>query len=152
MKILLMLLWIGPVAAQETPSAAPTMRVDPGKDKKAIPKTALGLALASSFKRSTWEKVGISTTTPAADMDRLLAAGFYRLELVQLILLADQLGARLSELTIQRRKVKKTLREIAESAHVDYDAFYEDSLKTAERVQRRADALSRVRVLVKEKP
>ncbi|MFH1725835.1 MAG: hypothetical protein ABII00_14595 [Elusimicrobiota bacterium] len=107
--------------------------------------TPLSLALSLVFDTTTWAAVGVSTAAPASDMAELLRRGYYRLEILQLTLMARDTGKRLSELTAKRAK-KESLRKIAKDLPVRYDPVYERAVELAQEVERRIESVSRVSV------
>ncbi|TPW18514.1 MAG: hypothetical protein FD126_3415 [Elusimicrobia bacterium] len=68
-----------------------------------------------------------------------MARGYYRLELLQLTLLAQASGKRLLDLRTARTKDGKTLRQLAEAAKTPYD----DVLDRAERLAAEAEERER---------
>ena len=138
-------------AESSTPPPLPIER--PSKDKDKAPSvTPLALALSLAFEPKTWSAVGVSSGPPAVELTRLIAHGHYRLELIQLILMAERISGRLSDMVEQRVKVKKSLREIAVGLGIDYEALYGEALAKAREVERRTADVSRVSVRTKEKP
>ncbi|MBI3299147.1 MAG: hypothetical protein HYZ75_13345 [Elusimicrobia bacterium] len=83
--------------------------------------TPLALALALAFDATTWAAVGVSTEATPGAMAELLARGYYRLEILQLTLLARGSGERLLDLRTRRTKDGRTLRALAEAAKLPYD-------------------------------
>lgn len=117
-------------------------------DHSSAPPTAvtpLTLALSLAFDATTWAQVGVSTSAPAADMAELLARGYYRLELLQLTLLAKASGKRLLDLRTRRTKDGRTLRQLAEEAKVPYDGLLDEAHRLAEGVEARMKDLESVR-------
>ena len=98
--------------------------------------TPLALALSLAFDATTWAAVGVSTSAPAVEIAELMARGYYRLELLQLTLLAQHSSKRLLDLRTARTKDGRTLRQLAEDAKTPYD----DVLDRAERLAAEAEA------------
>ncbi len=88
--------------------------------------TPLGLALSLSFDATTWAAIEVSSA-PARVLSEMLRQGYYKLELLQMVLMARR-GAGTFKQVQQERGKGRRLREIAESKQVDFDAVYEESL------------------------
>lgn len=115
--------------------------------------TPLALALSLTIGSAAWTAVGLSTSgTQAAELDRFVGRGYYRLELVQLALLAERSGKTLTYLD-ERWTKGESLRAIAQSLAVDYDALYDEALLQDRRVRSRMRSLLSVEAVeVPEKP
>jgi len=143
----LVLLFAGPVFAQDSTmgfEADPTLI---GHEKKKTNRdiiTRMGLAVSLAFDATTWANVGVSSE-PAHAATRLIKSGNYRLELLQLVLIARESKGQLLDLTTERAKGKKTLRQMANAAGVDYEAIYRESEKLSANVDRRLQETLRVR-------
>ena len=107
--------------------------------------TPLALALSLAFDATTWAAVGVSTSAPAAEMAELMARGYYRLELLQLTLLAQASGQRLLDLRTARTKDGKTLRRLAEDAKTPYEDVLDRAERLAAGVEERMKDLGSVR-------
>jgi hypothetical protein len=106
------------------------------KDKKAHDEpTAVAQSLALAFGATFFNEVRISTNGPVIDLSRLSHEGFYKLELIELLLISSKAKKPLSELAAMRRK-GKALRTIAFSSGVDYDKIYDSALAVQEIVDR----------------
>ena len=110
--------------------------------------TPLALALSLSYDSTTWAQVGVSTSAPAADISRFVARGFYKVELIEMIRVAERAGKTLSYLSSRREK-GETLRKIAESLSLDFDALYDQSVQDDRLVASRLKGLWRVTPLKK---
>ncbi len=98
--------------------------------------TPLALALSLSIGSATWSTVGLSTAgTQAAEIDRFMGKGYY--------LLAERSALTLGVLDARREK-GESLREIAQSLSVEYDALYEEALLRERAVQERMRSLLRI--------
>lgn len=86
----------------------------------------LALAASLAFDATAWTRIGVSTS-PARDLTRLLGKGFYRLELLQVLLMAHKSGTALQALAAEREKGER-LRDMAGRLRLDYDALYDESL------------------------
>ena len=110
--------------------------------------TPLALALSLSYDSSTWARIGVSTSAPAADLGRFIARGFYKLELIEMIHIAEGSGKTLSYLSTRREK-GEALRRIAESLSLDFDALYDQAVQEERLVSSRLEGLWRVSPLAK---
>ncbi|MFA6029310.1 MAG: hypothetical protein WC969_05620 [Elusimicrobiota bacterium] len=106
----------------------------------------VGLALALSYDATTWLRVGISTTSPSGDLEPLVARGFYRLELCQLVRLAEGGGKTLSYLAGRREK-GAALRALAGELALDFDKSYDAAREDDRRVLERLRSLQSVEPL-----
>jgi hypothetical protein len=88
---------------------------------------AVAQAVEMAFSSATWTAVKISTMGAVVDLSRLVREGFYKREVITLVVTAARANRPLSELADQRRK-KKTLAQIAHGYHLDYDGIYETAL------------------------
>lgn len=109
--------------------------------------TPLALALSLAFDSTTWAAVGVSTSAPASEMAELMARGYYRLELLQLTLLAQASGKRLLDLRTARTKDGKTLRELAEAAKTPYEEVLDRAEFLAAGVEERMKDLGSVQAV-----
>ncbi|MFA6093370.1 MAG: hypothetical protein WCU88_05990 [Elusimicrobiota bacterium] len=135
-----------PVAAQSVDfGAAVGPGMFGGKDGGVQKSTAvpLGLAFSLCIDTGTWLRVGVSTRAPAGEMDNWAARGAYRLELILLVRLADKTGKTLDFLASRRAK-GESLRGMARSLSLDYDALYEAALIDEQCVRERTRELGRV--------
>lgn len=119
-------------------------------DRSSVPAAAvtpLTLALSLAFDATTWAAVGVSTAAPASEMAELMARGYYRLELIQLTLLAQASGKRLLDLRTARTKDGKTLRELAEAAKTPYEDILDRAEVLAAGVEARMKDLGSVQAV-----
>lgn len=107
----------------------PTISAKKKKPKEEAPPLALALNLA--FGATVWAEVRISTDGPLVEMSRLVRQGYYKLELIELILMASQ-GRTTLKKTLEKRKKGASLAAIAADYHLDYDRIYESSLAVQE--------------------
>ena len=106
--------------------------------------TPLALALSLALGSATWTAVGLSTSgTQSSEIDRFVGRGYYRLEMIQTALLAERARTTLVLLD-ERREKGESLRDIAQSLSVDYDALYEEALLRERAVQERMRSLLRI--------
>jgi hypothetical protein len=99
---------------------------------------ALVLALGATF----FNEVRVSTAGPVTDLSRLNRAGFYKRELIALLLISSKGGKPLKDVVARRRK-GESLRGIALAHGLDYDAVYDSALMIEELLER--DYLPRFR-------
>lgn len=149
--LLLTLLAAAPVRAQDSlglPAAdSPVLSALDRSSAPSAAVTPLSLALSLAFDATTWAAVGVSTSAPAADLAELLARGYYRLELLELTLLAQASGKRLLDLRTRRTKDGRTLRQLAEEAKVPFEDLSDRAEGLAAGVEARVKDLGSVRGL-----
>lgn len=114
-----------------------------GTETERAPVTEMGLAVSLAFDATTWAAVGVSSP-PARAASQLVRRGHYRLELLQLVLIAKDSGGRLLDLTAKRAK-GASLRSLAEAGGLEYDAVYAGAERLAVEVDRRLRENARVR-------
>lgn len=96
----------------------------------------LALALDLAFGPTVWAEVKLSTSsTPKIELTRLVRQGYYKLELIQLIMLSAE-GRKTLKETLERRKKGAKLVEIALAYRLDYDRLYESALAVEEIVDK----------------
>lgn len=137
-----------PARAQDALGADADSPLFSAVDRSSAPSAAvtpLALALSLAFDATTWAAVGVSTSAPAAEMAELMARGYYRLELLQLTLLAQASGQRLLDLRTARTKDGKTLRRLAEDAKTPYEDVLDRAERLAAGVEERMKDLGSVR-------
>lgn len=86
-------------------------------------------AISLAFGATFFTQVQVSTSGAVVDLSRLARQGFYKRELIELLLMSAKSRKPLRELAELRAKKKKSLRDIASSSGVDYDAVYEAALR-----------------------
>lgn len=148
--LLTLLLAAAPARSQDVLGTPADSAVLSAVDRSSAPPaevTPLSLALSLAFDATTWAAVGVSTASPAGDVAELMARGYYRLEILQLTLLAKASGKRLLDLRTRRTKDGLTLRRLAEEARVPYDALLDEAEALAAGVERRAKDLGSVESL-----
>jgi hypothetical protein len=92
-------------------------------------------ALDLAFGATVWAQVRISTMGPVVDLTRLVRAGFYKLELIDLVLICAESGRPLQKAAQMRRK-GASLSAIAKDYGLDYDRVHEAALAVEETVDR----------------
>lgn len=145
--LLTLLLAAAPAGAQDVlggPAEPPLLSAVDRSSAPLAEVTPLTLALALAFDATTWAAVGVSTASPAGDVADLMARGYYRLEILQLTLLAEASGKRLLDLRTRRTKDGLTLRQLAAEVRVPYDALLDRAEALAAAVERRAQDLGSV--------
>lgn len=98
---------------------------DRKREKRAAPPIALALDMA--FGPTVWTQVQLSTAGPVVEMSKLVREGYYKLELIELILMSAQAGQPLKK-TLEKRKKGEKLSQIALDYRLDYDKVYESAL------------------------
>lgn len=88
-------------------------------------------AIALAVGATTWAEVKISTEGPVMELTRLNLAGYYKLELIQLVLLSAR-GKKTFKEAVEKRGKGASLRAMSEEWGVDYDKLYESSLAVEE--------------------
>lgn len=106
--------------------------------------TQLALALSLAFDTTAWAAVGVSTSAPAFEMGELLARGYYRLEIIQMTMMAQASGKRLLDLRTRRTKDGRTLRQLAEETKTAYDETLDRAEALARGVEERVKDLESV--------
>jgi len=115
--------------------------------KKLSIASPFALAIGLVIDATTWNQISISTLTPVEEVGLLLRNGYYKLELLQLALMAKDAKLKLKDL-VKRREKKESLRQIAKSHSIDYEPLYDKALELSERVDKRVESLMRVRVIL----
>lgn len=136
----------GPVCAQDSAAglgADPSLLGHAAKEGTRNPVTRLGLAVSLAFDATTWTSIGVSSPPARAATD-FIRRGHYRLELLQLVLMARDSDGRLLDLT-RKRSEGASLRSLAEAAKLSYDSVYTESERLAALVDRRLREVERVR-------
>jgi len=126
-----------PAAAQTDLSFGPSPDWLAGaqKDQERPEPEPLAQALDLAFGATVWARVKISTAGPVSDLTKLVAGGFYKLELIELVLICAETGRPLQKAVAKRRKGAK-LAAIARDYGLDYDRIYESALAVQEVVDR----------------
>lgn len=108
--------------------------VEPEKRKKQdAPPLALALDLA--FGTTIWTQVKISSAGPVVELTQLVKEGYYKLEIIQLVLISSRADSPLKDVLEKRKKGAKLAR-IAADYKLDYDKVYESALAIEEIVDR----------------
>lgn len=119
-----------PPAAQEEPATVFS------KEYKAIEEpTPLAQALELAFGATFFAEVKISTANPVRELSRLNNSGFYKLELIELLLMSAKAKQPLDK-AVSLRKKGETLSAIAVSYGLIYDDINEAALAVQEIVDR----------------
>ena len=129
--LLLALMWAAPAQAAPAEPAAVFSDERKSKDEPVAAAQAITLAFGATF----FAEVKISTAGPVTDLSRLAHEGFYKRELITLLLLSAKAKKPLQD-SVALRKKGKTLRAIALSYALDYDGIYEAALAVEELVDR----------------
>lgn len=100
--------------------------------REQMPILPLALAASLAFDTTTWASVGVSSV-PAKDLSALLKRGYYKLELLQAVLVASRAKVPLKDVTAAHDK-GQALREVAQAKGLDFDSVYEEALAIDKRV------------------
>src|SRR5947208_3436192 len=96
-----------PSFAQMNSKSAQSPLVDPpakeSKPKQKGEAAPLAQALDLAFGATTWGQIKISTAGPAVEVTRLVREGYYKLEIIQLVLMSAQ-GRKTFAETVEKRK------------------------------------------------
>lgn len=120
-------------AEQALESASDKEKADEKKPKEDPAPLALALDLA--FGATVWAQVRLSTAGPVIELSRLVRQGYYKLEIIQLVLLSAEANKTLKQ-TLEKRKKGAKLAEITKDYRLDYDRIYEAALAIQELVDR----------------
>lgn len=145
--LMLVTLLAGPALAHDSDFGAigadPSLMGHGNEDTRPKGLSRMGLAVSLVFDTTTWVAVGVSSDSAHA-ATRFIKSGHYRLELLQLVLIAQRSGGRLLDLT-KKRGGGATLRSLAEAANLSYDEVYSDSELLAKKVNWYLESTERVR-------
>lgn len=92
-------------------------------------------AIALAFSSTFFHEVQVSTMGAVVDLSRLSYRGFYKLELIELLLLSSRAKKPFPALA-ERRAKGEALRALAVSHGVDYDRLYDAAVAVEEIVDR----------------
>jgi hypothetical protein len=99
----------------------------PRRSKDAPQSAPLALALDLAFGATFWNAVQVSTMGPVNDVSQLVREGYYKLEIIQLVMISQQ-GHQPLKKTVEKRKKGAELSKIAAESNIDYDELYESAL------------------------
>ena len=105
-------------------------------------RTPLALAVSLAFDGATWASVGVSS--PSVEVPELLARGYYRLEILEMTLMAKAAGKRLLDLRTRRTKDGRTMRQLAEECGVSYEEVSDRAHALAAGVEARVEDVKTV--------
>jgi hypothetical protein len=131
-------LWLSaavPAAAQIDLESSPEMFPEKHEGRTDAAPEPVAQALDLAFGATVWAQVRVSTNGPVADLTGLVRAGFYKLELIEIVLMGAQKGRSLALVADQRRKGAK-LSAIAKDYGLDYDRIHEAALAIQETVDK----------------
>ncbi len=97
------------------------------------PAHPIAMALEDLFGERLWESVEISTNGPAFDISHVMRRGYYKLEVIQLILMSVEAELTLAH-AFKRREKGVPLSELAGSLGLDFEDIYEKSLAVQKRL------------------
>jgi hypothetical protein len=132
------LLALALVSAAASTASAQQMREWSSRRRNPAPKeepAPVALALNLTFSTTFWQEVQISTMGPVSDLSRLSKQGFYKLEIIQLLLMSHE-GHQALGKTVAKRKKGAALADIAADYHLEYDKLYESALAVQEIVDK----------------
>jgi hypothetical protein len=138
MSPLLALVWLAaaPAAAQGLSlGPSPDLWASPRGGKEDLEPEPVAQALDLAFGPEVWAKVKTSTMGPVVDLTRLVRAGFFKQELIDLVVICAEAGRPLGQ-AAQRRRKGAALADIAREYGVDYDRAHEAALAVEETVDR----------------
>ena len=95
----------------------------------------VALALHLAFSTTFWQEVQISTSGPVSDLSQLSRDGYYKLEIIELLLMSHEARKPLSA-TVAKRKKGAALADIAADYHLEYGKVYESALAVQEIVDK----------------
>ena len=95
----------------------------------------LALALNLAFSATFWNEVQVSTMGAVSDLGDLIGAGYYKLEIIQLVLMSRE-GRRPLKETVEKRRKGARLEALAAEYRLEYDKLYESALAVEEIVDR----------------
>ena len=123
--------------SQPDPARGADPAPDPPKPKTKLRQEAppVALALDLAFGATIWAQVAVSTAGPIIDLSRMVREGYYKLEIIQLVLISAQAGRPLKEVLEKRKKGAKLAR-LAADYKLDYDKLYESALAIEELVDK----------------
>ena len=141
----LLLLGVWASSACATDVLPPPSLDKPRKKDRKPSVTRMGLAISLTFDTTTWAAVGVSTAAPAVELASFMRRGYYRLEILQLTLMARETERTLKDLMEMRTK-GSGLREIAEELSLEYEPLYQRALEKARDAEKRMKAVEAVLV------
>lgn len=97
------------------------------RNKDEPPPAPLALALNLAFGDTFWNQVQVSTMGPVNDVSLLVREGYYKLEIIQMIMISQK-GRQPLRKTVEKRRKGEALSRIAAQANIDYDDLYESAL------------------------
>lgn len=101
----------------------------------ARPLAPVARAVELAFGATTWAVVRVSTAGAAADLSRYSSQGFYKRELIELVLMSAEARRQLS-VAVEKRKQGARLADIALEYNVDYGRIVERALAIEDVVDR----------------
>jgi hypothetical protein len=132
--LLLLAAWTAAAAPAGDKPAEPAAVFSPERKPNDEP-VAYAQAISLAFGTTFFAEVKISTNGAVVDLSRLAHEGFYKRELITLLLLCGKAKKPLQDAAAARKK-GKTLRAIALSYGLDFDAVYDAALAVEEDVDR----------------
>lgn len=143
MRALVLVVVLAGAAAAQDPSQRPAEPpLSQAFERKALapapaaPPSPQARAVALAFGATTWAEVSVSTMGPVFDLNRLVGQGFYKRELIELVLMSAAAKRPLEQAAEKRRKGAR-LRAIALDYNLDYARIVERALAVEEAVDKR---------------
>ncbi len=137
--VLLAALAAAPVRAQtasQTPGEPVTTRAFPAKTPSMREREApLALALNLAFGTTVWTQVQVSTAGPVADVTRLVYEGYYKREIIEMIVMSADARRPLKEVLAMRHEGRE-LSSIAATLGLDADAEEDAAIRVEDVVDR----------------
>jgi len=103
--------------------------------REAPPPTPAAEAITLALGATVWAEVKVSTEGPVMDLTRLSLSGYYKRELIELVLISAQAKKPLKD-AVEKRAKGASLRQVAEGWGLDYDSLYDAALAVEELVDR----------------
>lgn len=123
-----MFLLVAAAASAESASVSTGTLAPPEPPPRVAP---VALALDLALGPTIWARVEVSTSGQVVDITRLVGQGFYKLEIIQLVLISAEAKVPLKK-TVERRKKGAKLSEIAAEYKIEYAPLYERALGVQE--------------------
>ncbi len=141
LAVLALVALAGPARAQQ-PSQSPAEPLgtesfeDAGRHRPPRQDPApVAQAIELAFGATVWAQVQVSTMGAVVDLSRLYRDGFYKLELIELVLMSAESRKTLAA-TVQKRRKGERLSRLALDYGLDFDRLEEQALRIQDVVDR----------------
>lgn len=131
--------------------APPPMPKAEAEPAETPPPTPVAESIALALGTTVWAEVKVSTEGPVMDLTRLSLSGYYKRELIQLVLMCAKAKKPLKE-AVERRAKGAALAEIASGWGLDPGEMYDAALAVEELVDRHYLPRFPERTLRRERP